>query len=149
MLEEIVKYLTVYLASAVKFIFGPSLGVAFGFNVFITGTLSILGTMTTVYILTYFGDNIRNITQKLFKPKKKKVFSKRKRQFVTIWKNYGIIGIAFLTPILLTPLGGTLIANALGCKKQDIFKYMWISAIIWSYTITWMFKFAKDLLFFV
>lgn len=148
MLEEIVKYLTVYLASAVKFIFGPTLGVAFGFNVFVTGTLSILGTMTTVYILTYFGENIRNLSQKIFKPKKKKVFTKRKRKFVKIWKQYGIIGIAFLTPILLTPIGGTLVANALGCKKEDIFKYMWISSILWSYSITWILKFAKDLLFF-
>ena len=149
MLEEIVKYLTVYLSSGVKFIFGPTLGLAFGFNVFVTGTLSVLGTMTTVYILTYFGENIRNLSQKIFKPKKKKVFTKQKRKFVTIWKKYGIIGIAFLTPILLTPIGGTLVANALGCKKEDIFKYMWISAVLWSYSITWALKFAKDLLFFV
>jgi uncharacterized membrane protein len=149
MQEEIIKYLTVYLVSAVKFILGPTFGIAFGFNVFITATISILGTMTTVYVLTYFGEDIRKLSLRIFKPKEKKVFSSRKRQFVKIWKKYGIIGIAFLTPILLTPIGGTLVANALGCKKQEIFKYMWISVIFWSYTITWAFKFAKDVLFFV
>ena len=44
MLEEIIKYLSVYSLSALKFVFGPTLGIAYGFNVFITGTLTLLKT---------------------------------------------------------------------------------------------------------
>ena len=149
MLEEIIKYLTVYSISALKFVFGPTLGLAYGFNVFTTGTLTLLGAMTSVYVFTFFGDQIKNLMSRIFKAKKKNIFSKNNRRFVVIWKKYGIMGIAFLTPIFLTPIGGTITANALGCKKEDIFKYMWISSLFWSYTITWLLKFAKDYLFFI
>ena len=104
--------------------------------------------MTSVYVFTFFGDQIRTLISRIFKKKKKNIFSKNNRRFVVIWKKYGIMGIAFLTPIFLTPIGGTITANALGCKKEDIFKYMWISSLFWSYTITWLVKFAKDYLFF-
>ena len=147
-MEELIKYLTVYSSSGIKFIFGPTFGAAFGYSVFLTGTLTLLGTMTSVYIVTFFGEDIKRLKDRLFKPKEQKTFTKRKRQFVRIWKKYGIIGIAFLTPILLTPIGGAILANALGSKKSDIFKYMWLSCFFWSYTITWVVKFAKDLLFF-
>ncbi|MFY0651198.1 MAG: hypothetical protein JXQ96_04155 [Cyclobacteriaceae bacterium] len=147
--EELLKYLTIYSSSTVKFIFGPLIGAANGYSVFVTGTLTLLGTMTSVYIFTLFGDRIRTLANRLLKSRKKRVFTKRNRQFVTIWNKYGIMGIAFLTPILLTPIGGTIAANALGCRKQDIFRYMWMSAVFWSYTLTWVVKFARDLLFFV
>ncbi len=149
MTEEVLKYMIVYSSSAVKFVFGPTLGVAYGFNVFLTGTLTLLGCMTSVYIFTFFGDRIKVLTDRFFKKKKRKLFTRQNRRFVRIWRKYGIIGIAFLTPILLTPIGGTVAANAMGCKKERIFRYMWISSLFWSYTITWLFKFARDILFFV
>jgi hypothetical protein len=105
--------------------------------------------MTSVYIFTFFGDRIKVLTDRFFKKKKRKLFTRQNRRFVRIWRKYGIIGIAFLTPILLTPIGGTVAANAMGCKKERIFRYMWISSLFWSYTITWLFKFARDILFFV
>lgn len=149
MLDEVLKYLIVYSTSSLKFIFGPTLGVAYGFNVFITGSLTLLGTMTSVYVFTFFGPRIKNFTDRVFKSSKRKIFTKKNRRFVRIWRKYGIMGIAFLTPILLTPIGGTIAANAMGCKKERIFKYMWISGLFWSYTITWIIKFARDVLFFV
>ena len=149
MFEEILKYLVVYATSGIKFIFGPSLGAAYGFSVFVTGSLTVLGVMTSVYLFTFFGTQIKYYWEKISKKKKRKVlFTKGNRRFVVFWKKYGVIGIAFLTPVLLTPIGGTIIANALGCRKKDIFLYMWISSIFWSYPIAWAVKFASDLLFF-
>ena len=36
------------------------------------------------------------------------------RRKVTLWRKYGIIGVALFTPLFLTPIGGTLVANAFG-----------------------------------
>ncbi|HZB13588.1 MAG TPA: hypothetical protein VE467_11185, partial [Chryseolinea sp.] len=64
--------------------------------------------------------------------KKRNKFSPRNRRFVTIWKKYGLIGVAALTPILLTPIGGTLLALSSGSPKDKIIFYMFISASVWS-----------------
>lgn len=143
------KYFIVYISSSLKFIFGPTIGIAAGFNVFITGSLTVLGMMTSVYVFTYFGADIRRLSQRLSKKKKKKIFSKKSRRFVTIWGKYGVPGIALLTPILLTPIGGTIAVNAFGGKRGEIFKFMWISCIFWSYSITWAVKFASGYLSFL
>lgn len=137
-------YFLVYISSTVKFIFGPTIGVAAGFSVFMTGSLTALGMMTSVYTFTYFGDEIRAVTKRIFSKKKQKIFTRKNRRFVEIWRKYGIPGVAILTPILLTPIGGTVMANAFGGKKEDIFKYMWISCLFWSYVITWLVKFASS-----
>lgn len=146
MIEEFLKYFLVYISSSVKFIFGPTIGIASGFNVFVTGTLTALGMMTSVYVFSFFGEKIHALRLKIIGKKKRKLFTKKSRRFVTIWNKYGVPGIALLTPIILTPIGGTILVNAVGAKKEDIFKYMWMSCIFWSYTITWAVKFASGLI---
>lgn len=145
-MEDLWLYFLVYISSTLKFIFGPTLGVVYGFSVFVTGTLTMLGMMTSVYAFTYFGTWIRHKAQNFWQKENKKVFSKKSRRYVKIWKNYGIPGIAMLTPVLLMPIGGTIIANAFGGKRKDIIKWMWISCLFWSYLITWLVKFASHLL---
>jgi len=140
----ILKYLIVYALSGLKIILGPTLGLAYGFSILETTIISWLGMMTTVYLLSYFGTEIRTLSVRIFGSKKpKKVFSPKKRRFVRVWKTYGVMGIAFLTPILLSPPGGTILANAFGGKRSDIFKWMWISGGFWSLILTLMVKYAS------
>ena len=148
MTEELLKYFLVYISSSIKFIFGPTIGIASGFNVFVTGTLTVMGMMTSVYVFSFFGDKIHALKLKIMGKKKRKLFTKKSRRFVNIWNKYGVAGIAVLTPIILTPIGGTILVNAVGAKKEDIFKYMWLSCIFWSYSITWAVKFGSDLIAF-
>jgi len=51
---------------------------------------------------------------------------------VKIWRKYGIWGVAALTPILFTPIGGTMIAVSFGEKKPKILLAMLLSASLWS-----------------
>jgi len=140
-----VKYLIVFGLSAVKIIFGPTLGLAYGLSVLETIVLSLFGMMTTVYLLTYFGEAIRIIFRRFqFGSKKKKVFTKKKRRFVKIWKRYGVPGIAFLTPILLSPPGGAILANAFKGKNKDIIKWMWIFGAFWTILLTLAVKYAGE-----
>jgi len=139
-MEIILKYLTVYLLSGLKFIFGPTLGVAYDLPLSVIILLTAFGMMTTVYLLTYFGDPIRGALKGLRKNPKK--FTKRNRQFVKIWRKYGLEGVCLLTPIVLTPPGGGLLANLLGTNKKKIIKWMWISALGWSTIISSIVKYA-------
>ncbi|MFY0601208.1 MAG: hypothetical protein JXR03_16145 [Cyclobacteriaceae bacterium] len=143
----ILKYLIVYLLSALKFILGPTFGLSFGLSWVEICILTLAGMMTTVYLICYFGDQIRVIFRRFFSSKKKKVvFSKKSRRFVKIWNTYGVKGIAFLTPILLSPPGGTFLAIALGGKKKEIIKWMWIFGGAFSLIFSLIMKYASWLI---
>ena len=139
MIEEILKYLSVYALSGFKFIFGPTLGASYGFSLVVSALLTACGMMTTVYIFTYFGEHLRGLLNR-FKKKDRKVFTKRNRQFVRIWGKYGVKGIALVTPLLLMPIGGAILVNALGGKRREIILWMWISALGHAFIQTWMFR---------
>jgi len=134
------KYFTVYILSGLKFIFGPTLGVAYELPLLVTILLTSFGMMTTVYLFTFFGADIRTFTLKF--RKEPKVFTKRNRRFVKMWRKFGLEGVCLLTPIVLTPPGGALLANLLGTNKKKLLKWMWISAIGWSSIFSTVVKYA-------
>ena len=140
MLEEIAKAVPVYLSSMLKFVFGPLGGYLAGLNIITTILVTVAGTMTVVLAFSFFGDFLRNRVFKRFFEKRKK-FSGRNRRFVTIWRKYGIVGVAALTPILLTPIGGTLLAISFGAPRNKLIFYMFVSASIWSVILAVVFYF--------
>lgn len=144
MLTLLAKYLSVYLSSMVKFIAGPLTGLATGLNFVETALLTALGMMTTVLLLTLMGKPMRTWLQK-YLSKKRKRFSPRNRQFVRIWKSWGVFGVSFLTPVVFSPIGGALLANIFGGAKKDIITYMLISAIFWGFTYSVILFYLKDI----
>jgi hypothetical protein len=133
MWEEIVKAITlVLLPSMLKFIFGPFAGKAAGLHFLTTAFATALGMMISVFAFTYFGEFIRTrILRKLVR-KKKDVPPLKNKSFVA---RFGLAGIAFFTPILLTPIGGTLLAVSFTRQKEKIILFMSISALAWSFII--------------
>ena len=132
MWEEILKaFSLVYLPSMLKFIFGPLGGYAAKLNMATTIIGTVAGTMTIVLLFSFAGDWLREHVINRFFPKRKR-FSERNRRFVIIWKKYGVAGVAFLTPLILTPIGGTLVAISFGSPRDKLILYMFISASAWA-----------------
>lgn len=135
MWQMVLKVATVYFSAMLKFVFGPLGGYAAGFSLLATILITVASMMTVVFGFTLFGDWLReNIILRFFKNKKK--FSPNNRRFVNIWKRYGLIGVAALTPVLLTPIGGSLLAVSSGSPKEKIILYMLISAAFWSIVLS-------------
>ncbi len=131
MLEEIVKILTVYLLTMLKFIAGPTLGYASGFSFLGTVLVTVAGTMSSVLLFTFLGAILRErVLNRFFR--RKKIFTKRNRRFVFIWKKYGLIGVTFLTPLIFTPIGGTILLTSFGSPRGRIITWMFIWATIWA-----------------
>jgi hypothetical protein len=135
MLEELVKAVPVYFSSMLKFIFGPLGGYMAGLNIFTTILTTVAGMMTVVLGFAFFGDFLRNKLLKSFFQNRKK-FSNRNRKFIRIWQKYGLIGVAALTPVLLTPIGGTVLAVSFGTPRNKLIFVMFVSASVWSVLIT-------------
>ena len=129
---EIIPYFTVYVSSAVRFFLGPALGIGFGLGIGPTILLTTAGMMSTVFFITYFNHIIQIFIQRFFSLKKNKKFTSRTRKFIKIWKYSGVKGIAFITPIVLSPVIGAILLNAVGAKKKEIIKWMLLSALLWA-----------------
>src|SRR5258705_4522288 len=138
MWQEILKSIPVFLSAMLKFILGPIGGYAARLHIITTILVTVAGMMTSVIAFTYFGEWIR--TRVL-----DRIFSKRKKievpnpKLAAIWKKFGLAGIAVLTPLILTPIGGTILAVSNGSPRKKIIVYMLISAaslsVIFSITI--------------
>jgi hypothetical protein len=129
---EFLKYIPVYLMSMLKFIAGPTMGAAMGLTFEETVIITVLGMMTTVLLVTFLGKGLRHWMMSKLRKKNQKVFTKRNRRFVYIWKNYGLFGVSFLTPIIFSPVIGSLLVTTLGSPRKKIITYMLISALFWS-----------------
>jgi hypothetical protein len=125
------KYFTVYALSMLKFFFGPVMGTTFGFHWLVTALITVAGMMTSVALFSLMGKKAKAWMKKRFQ-RNKRLFTPRNRRTVNIWRKYGLKGVAFLTPILLTPIGGTIVAVSFGESKGKIFLYMLCSAVFWG-----------------
>lgn len=144
-IEVILKYITVIGASMVKFAFGPAMSIMMKFTLVESIFLTIVGMMATTLIITFLGSEYRTkILNWLYKNKKRRIFSPKNRKIVKVWRKYGLSGIAFLTPLLLSPIGGALVAVSFGEKRNKILTYMLSSACFWSIILNIIFYFAGD-----
>lgn len=135
MKETILKIISVYFSSMLKFILGPVGGYAAGLNLMTTILTTIAGMMTIVLLFTYFGKWLQKNIISRFVQKRNK-FSVSNKKFVRIWKKYGLVGVAALTPVILTPIGGTILAVSSGSPREKIIFYMFISAAVWSMVLS-------------
>ncbi len=125
------KYLSVILASCLKFVGGPLTGFAMGLNWIETAACTATGMIIAVVLFLFLGEFLQLIINK-YRRQPAKRFSKQTRYAVKIWQQFGITGIAFMTPILFTPIGGTLIAISFRVNKLKVIYAMLISAICWA-----------------
>lgn len=138
MTAEILKYVSVFLLSMVKFFGGPLAGVSMGLSFGATLALTVTGMMTSVLIFSGIGTMFSNWYMQQRRLKQKPIFSKKSRRLVRVWQRFGMRGIAFLTPVILSPIIGTVVATVLGAPPRVIILNMLWSALFWGVTLTFI-----------
>ena len=138
MLNPALKYASVFLLSTVKFLGGPLAGASMGLHFWTTLALTVGGMMTSVFIFSGVGRAWMQHRQKQRRLRREPIFTKRSRNIIKVFRKFGMAGIAFLTPILLSPIGGTVIATLLGVPQQRIMLHMLWSALFWGVTLTFV-----------
>lgn len=128
---QFARYLSVIIASTVKFVAGPLSGMALGLTWLETAVCTVIGMMLTVVIISYAGAALQALLNR-YRPRTPKRFTKRTRMAVRIWKRSGLMGIALLTPLLLTPIGGTVLAVSFRVNRGQLFLNMLGSAVFWA-----------------
>jgi hypothetical protein len=174
----LIKYLSVYLSAALKFVGGIIVGTVEELNFVEIAVFTFLGSMTTISVLTFFGNRYRKRLasffyearvfffkfKQLLKPKKvfsnrmlrekiielskPKKFSKTSRLAVKAWNKMGLWGIAILTPLLISPIGGALLAVSFRVRTRKVIVYMAIvhavAAIVFAFAFVEFKDFIQD-----
>ena len=153
-----VEILTTILFSSFKFAATfPLVVFQFEFSFVETLLWTNVGGIIGIYFFAFLSEKIIAWWNRTFRKssgnahgtdkKKKKIFTKKKRRIVRIKQKYGLIGIAFITPLLLSiPLGVFLVVRYYRTSKIK-FLYLIGSNVIWSVIYTAFYMLWDELLF--
>jgi membrane protein DedA with SNARE-associated domain len=133
MWDEILKAIpAVFVPSMLKLILGPLAGYGLKLNMFVTMIATVAGMMTVVTVIVYSGQIFRARIERFFERTLK---HGKVARFV---EKYGLLGVAFFTPLILMPIPGALLALGFQAKhtKKEILLYMLISGSAWSVIFT-------------
>lgn len=131
------KYISVALASMLKFIGGPLAGLALKLTWLETALCTLGGMMASVLLVVFAGTALNRLLQR-YRKTKPRLFTKRTRLAVRIWQRAGLAGIALLTPLLLTPIGGTALAVSFRVPIVRIVLAMLASGSFWGIVLTYL-----------
>lgn len=138
------RILSLFLLTSVKFVVGvpatfAALQMSF-LELWIFASLSgIFGVACFVFLSDWLFKIWDAIRMRYF-PKKnhtrKRVFTKKNRRFVTFVRKYGLVGLAILTPTLISIPVGTILARKFFTNRWKVFVYLSSSVILWAVTLS-------------
>ncbi len=134
-MSRVLDYVFVFGVSSIKFVFGPIAGYMRGLSALETGLCAALGMAATAVVMTYFGQYLKNRVWRRFFPVNR-VFTASNRRKVRLWRKYGLWGTAMLTPILLSPVVGTLLAASFENRRVKVVYAMISAGIFWAVVLT-------------
>ena len=145
-IQEIIKIITIMLASSFKMLFGVPLAIAIGYNQLETIVIASTGGIIGVIFFTYFSQWIINVMEKFGSKKEKKIFTKKNRFIIRVKQRFGLLGLALIAPNLTIPVGTFVLVKYFKNPKKIIL-YESLSIIFWavvtafvmSPTLSWAF----------
>lgn len=139
------KALEVALIASVKFLFAPFEAERQGFTLIQAFIITTLGAMGGILAFTFVGHGIMVAWRKLTgsirsfflrkrnrKPAPRRKFTGTTRFIARVRQRFGLAGIAFVTPCIISIPVGTLVATGLYRNKPKILAYMFVSLLFWS-----------------
>lgn len=137
-LTEWLKIADVVLIASVKFAISPFVAESQGFNFFESVLITTSGGLLGVLIFTFAGDAIvygwKNFMSLIRKGdvKPKKIHTWTNRTIVRARKRFGLMGIALLTPSVLSIPVGTFIIQGIYKGRLKNILGLFIAILVWS-----------------
>lgn len=143
------KIISVFFLSTVKFVLGGvPLAVAYEFPFFKAVTVTSLGGFVGAAFFVYSSDFLIAYIKRRAKEKKtgsaKKKFTRMNKIIVVVKQRFGLLGIAIITPLLLSIPVGCFLAVRYFKEKQRILIYMFSSVLFWAVTMYYLYKPLND-----
>tara|TARA_R110000868_G_scaffold402430_1_gene678750 strand:- start:349 stop:795 length:447 start_codon:yes stop_codon:yes gene_type:complete len=141
--EKILQILLVVILSATKFLTAPITSLNIGFGYLETLLITTLGGLFGVFFFFYVSSAIMLFISKVSSrfskgkpPKKKKKFTWKNKMIIHVKREYGLIGLAAITPTLLSIPVGTFLAARYFSDQKKVIIYLSASVIVWSVIVS-------------
>lgn len=136
MWTEILKILALLLFSGTKILFAPGAILAAGYGKIETILIAFLGASAGSLFFLKLGTILFKWFEKMFaSKKKKKVFTQKNKFIVRFKRNFGVIGMALIIPIISIPASAIISAKYFRNDPKTIPAFIG-SSILWAVTLT-------------
>lgn len=150
------KWITLFLLSSIKLLWAPGTAIAAGLKFWEAWLVTSTGGMLGVLVFYNFGhllfaylDRLRRRRyQRLGKVAPvRKSFTRRNRWFVAIKGKFGLIGLAIITPTMLSIPVGSVIAARFFYNNRRTLPYLLLSTLLWTFALSFFFAYLRMILF--
>lgn len=147
-MANVLKILSVFITCSFAFKIGfPTTFILFGNNFWLTMLIAcgggIAGNIAFTYLSAALLKGIHNYRAKRGLIHRRKIFTPFNRRIIRVRNRFGLAGIAFITPILLSTPIGALIAERFYKDKKKIILYLSAATVFWGLTLYLILYFFK------
>jgi membrane protein YqaA with SNARE-associated domain len=140
-MDKLLEILGLMLLSGTKFLLAPWTTMWTGYNFLETVLITSIGGIVGVLVFYHFGDWMNRKVQEWMNKRRKerkpkKTFSKRNKLIVKTKITYGLVGLAVITPTVLSIPVGSIIAARLFRQNKLVLPVLMASVVIWSLFIS-------------
>lgn len=134
-MEELGKYLAVYLAGATGIWKGIPVGIALGLAPFYTALFTSLGAISSALLVYFSGEPFRKWLMNKYAGK---TFEQKKEKFSSWMDKYGVAGLGLMVTGLLGPFVALIIGMALLNDTRKFVLYLLAGIVLWTFGITYL-----------
>ena len=142
-MAEAGKYLLVYLTGALGIWKGVPLGIALNLPSVFTGLFTALGSMSTILVLFFAGDSVR---QWILSKYGSKSIDKKKSKFLKLTNRYGVWVLGLISPGILGPIPTILLGLIFIKDTRKFLIYLLIGITLWCFFLAFLFTPIIELL---
>jgi hypothetical protein len=149
--NEIWKFISAVLANTISLskIGIPTVILIYGSNYVMALLSSCIGAVLGTVVFTYLSAGIlkwwSRLKERWFPSKTpKKKFTSGNRRVIRIKRRFGLVGIAVITPVILSIPIGAFLAERFFKDKKKVILYLSVSGVIWCFVFYFAFLFFYD-----
>ena len=132
--NSLLRMVSIYLVGITGIWKAIPVGIALKSHPVEIASFTALGSITTVYILYYFGESVKRWVARKWSKEK---LEKNKGRFTKIMDKYGIIGIGIICPGPFGPITSIIVGLLVVKQTSRLMPYLVIGIIFWSFVLTW------------
>ncbi len=106
------------------------IGLVLGLSPVLSGVAAAAGGLLGAALVTIAGERLQRWLYSL------RWFSKRRARAERLWNRYGLIGVAFQSPVFAGTLISTLVALGLGAPPRKLLFWISMSLVFWGGVLT-------------